>query len=82
MTNILPTAWTPQQKIKARVADSYDRQADEFEARNDFEMAASLRSLADRKREQIDAYDAAVAAVLTASAPTAYDLAMEKEHSR
>jgi hypothetical protein len=71
MTNILATALTPGQKIKLRVADLYDRQADEAEARNDFDTAELLRGQAAHKRFQVDN-----------AQPTAYELAMEREHAR
>lgn len=71
MTNILPTAWTPQQKIKARAADHYDRAADDAAERNDFETAALLRDAAAHKRFQIDLM-----------VPTAYDAAIAAEHAR
>lgn len=69
--SVLPTAWTPQQRIKARVADLYDRQADEARGRNDFETEALLRDLAAHRRFQIDL-----------AGPTAYQLAMDAEYAR
>lgn len=67
----LATSWTPQQRIKARVADCYDRQADEAEARNDFDTAALLRDQAAHKRFQIDQ-----------ATPTPYERAIAEEHLR
>lgn len=52
---ILATSLTPGQKIKLRVADLYDRQADEFEARNMFALASMLRAKAEAKRAEVTA---------------------------
>ena len=44
---------TSRQKIALRVADLYDRRADEYEAQNMFAEADLLRSQAAAKREAL-----------------------------